>query len=97
MASHKWYEWHPNGDVILGAGQGESLKTAVTTKSGDMALVYFSDNSDGRVKNVLNKDAKAYWFYPRNGKKEEVPSFKENELKTLMPPLNWEDAILVLH
>ena len=85
-----------NGNVISGVGEGESLKTAVTTKSGDMALVYFSNNSACRVKNILNKNADAYWFYPRNGQKVKVSPFKENEVRDMVPPPKWEDAILVL-
>ncbi|WP_308992166.1 DUF4038 domain-containing protein [Mariniflexile litorale] len=96
LIDHKWNEWIPNGNVISGVGENESLKTAVTTKSGDMALIYFSNNSSCRVNNVLNKDAEAYWFYPRNGEIEKVSSFKDNESKAMVPPSNWEDAILVL-
>ena len=77
LVDHKWNEWVPNGNVISGVGEGESLKTAVTSKSGDMALVYFSNNSACQVKNILNKDADAFWFYPVNGKKEKATSFKE--------------------
>lgn len=96
LTDHKWNEWVPNGDVISGVGQGESLKTAVTTESGDMALVYFSDNSYTVVTNVLGKDANAYWFYPRNGQVSNADRFKLNESLVMVPPTNWEDAVLVL-
>jgi hypothetical protein len=96
LAEHKWNEWLPNGNVISGVGEGESLKTAVTTVSNDMALVYFSNNSHCRVHNVLNKEAELYWFYPRNGQKEMALSLKENESRIMVPPSKWEDAILVL-
>lgn len=96
LSDHKWNEWVPNGGVISGMGEGESLKTAVTTESNDMALVYFSNSSTCQVNNVLKKDAEAYWFYPRDGEKENVTSFKENESREMMPPKGWEDAILVL-
>ena len=96
LTDHKWNEWIPNGNVISGVGEGESLKTAVTTKSKNMALVYFSDNSNCRVNNVLNKTAEAYWFYPRDGEKVNVVPFEANESKDMIPPSNWEDAILVL-
>ncbi len=96
LIEHHWNEWIPNGNVISGVGEGVSLKTAVTTKSGDMALVYFSNNSACRVKNILNKNADAYWFYPRNGQEVKVSPFKENEVRDMLPPPNWEDAILVL-
>jgi len=96
LSEHKWNEWIPNGNVISGVGECESLKTAVTTKSSDMALVYFANNSSCRVKNILTQNAKAYWFYPLNGEIKKVPSFKENESREMVPPSNWEDAILVL-
>ncbi|WNH10962.1 putative collagen-binding domain-containing protein [Thalassobellus suaedae] len=86
----------PNGNVISEVGKNESLKTAVTTKSNNMALVYFSNNSHCQVTNILNNDAEAYWFYPRNGEKENVSLFKENESRIMAPPSKWEDAILIL-
>jgi len=76
---------------------GSSLKTAVTTESKDMALIYYSDNSNTRVNNILNKEAEAYWFYPQNGEIRKVDSFKPNESRNMIPPDKWEDAILVLH
>lgn len=96
LEDHKWQEWIPNGNVISGVGENESLKTAVTTKSNDKALVYFSNNSSCRVKNILEKDVEAYWFYPQNGDKEKVDFFKVNESRNMVPPSKWEDAILVL-
>jgi hypothetical protein len=96
LMDHKWNEWIPNGNVISGVGEAESLKTAVTTQSGDMVLVYFSNNSSCQIHNILNKDAEAYWFYPRNGQKEKASPFKENESRDMVPPSNWEDAVLVL-
>ncbi len=96
LIEHKWNEWIPNGRVISGFSENESLKTAVTTESNDMALIYFSNNSHIRVNNIFNKDAEAFWFYPRNGQKQQVSSFKENESRDMAPPTKWEDAILVL-
>ena len=96
LMDHRWNEWVPNGNVISGVGERENLKTAVTTASNDMALIYFSNNSHCGINNVLNKAAQAYWFYPRNGQKEKVAPFKENESRDMAPPSNWEDAVLVL-
>ncbi len=96
LTDHKWYEWIPNGAVLSGVGKGEDLKTAVTTKSGEMALVYFSNNSHTRIKNILGNDADAFWFHPLDGQiKKEVP-FKQNESRVCAPPPKWEDAIFVL-
>lgn len=96
LVDHKWHEWIPNGNVISGVGQGESLKTAVMTKSKALALVYFSNNSHCRVNNILQAKAKAYWFYPRNGQKAELEPFGKGESRDMAPPSRWEDAILVL-
>ncbi|MBM1105851.1 DUF4038 domain-containing protein [Aurantibacter crassamenti] len=96
LIHHKWSEWVPNGNVISNVGESESLKTAVTTESNNMALVYFANNSACTVTNILKNEAKAYWFYPRNGKKVNITSFKENESRDMIPPNKWEDAILVL-
>lgn len=96
LLDHKWQEWIPNGNVISGTGKGENLKTAVTTLSGDRALVYFSNNSFTSVKNILDKDAEAFWFYPRNGQIAKTEQFKQNESRIMAPPSRWEDAVLVL-
>jgi hypothetical protein len=96
LIDHRWHEWIPNGSVISGVGSGESLKTAVTTRSNDKALVYFSNNSYTRVKNILGNDAEAYWFYPRNGQIEKADQFKKDESRVMAPPEKWEDAILVM-
>lgn len=96
LLDHKWNEWIPNGNVISGTGKGENLKTSVTTLSGDMALIYFSNNSFTRVKNILDKDTEAFWFYPRNGQIIKNDKFKQNESRIVAPPAKWEDAILVL-
>jgi hypothetical protein len=97
LNDHRWYQWIPNGNVISETGEGENLKTAVTTLSGDMALVYYSDNSHTRISNILGKEAEAYWFYPRNGETKKVNRFKPDESRDMAPPERWEDAILVLH
>lgn len=96
LMDHKWHQWIPNGNSILGIGEGENLKTAVTTESNDMVIVYFSNNSNCEVTNILKKDAEAYWFYPRDGQKENIANFKVNESRNMIPPNGWEDAILVL-
>jgi hypothetical protein len=96
LTDHNWHEWVPNGRVISGTGKGENLKTAVSTESGNMALVYFSNNSHTRVRNILEKDAEAYWFYPRTGQMKKVKEFKQNESRVEAPPSKWEDAILIL-
>ncbi|MEP1445246.1 MAG: DUF4038 domain-containing protein [Paraglaciecola sp.] len=96
LQEHKWYEWVPNGAVIGATGLNEALKTAVTTTSGNMALVYFANNSHTQVNNILNTSAQAYWFSPRDGIVQKIASFSKDESKSLAPPSKWEDAILVL-
>jgi hypothetical protein len=96
LIENNWHEWIPTGDVISGTGKGENLKTAVSTKSGDKALVYFSNNSYTRVKNILDNEADAYWFYPRTGQTKQAENFKQNESRVVAPPSRWEDAVLVL-
>ena len=97
LQEHQWNEWIPDQSILGGtAGEGESLKTAVTCASGHMALVYFSNNSSTKIKNTLNKAAVALWFDPRNGQEEQAGQFKQNEVRDMVPPENWEDAILVI-
>ncbi|KXI26772.1 apiosidase-like domain-containing protein [Paraglaciecola hydrolytica] len=96
LQEHSWFEWVPNGNVISATGENESLKTAVTTASGDMALVYFANNSHTQVNNILDTPAKAYWFSPSNGSIETLTDFTQGESRVMAPPAKWEDAILVL-
>lgn len=96
LIENKWYEWVPNGDVLSGFSKGENRKTAVTTRSGDRAIIYFSNNSHIRVNNILGREVEAYWFYPRNGQIKKIESFKTKESRDMAPPQKWEDAILIL-
>ena len=97
LQEYQWSEWIPGGGVIAGSvGEGDSLKTGIVSASGDLALVYFSNNSPTRIKNTLDKTAKTFWFDPRNGKQEPVGRFEKNEVRDMIPPSRWEDAILVL-
>ncbi|SHI58859.1 apiosidase-like domain-containing protein [Pseudozobellia thermophila] len=96
LIDQKWHEWMPNGNVLSGTGLGDGLKTAVTTHSGDRALIYFSNNSFARVNNVFGREANSFWFDPRNGEMVENGPFRANESKIVAPPGKWEDAVLVL-
>jgi hypothetical protein len=97
LNEHQWSEWIPDRAILDGSvGEGESLKTAVSLESGKMALVYFSNNSQVKIKNTLDKTAVANWFDPRNGQEEQAGLFKQNEVRDMVLPENWEDAILVI-
>ncbi|GJM33914.1 MAG: hypothetical protein DHS20C18_29150 [Saprospiraceae bacterium] len=97
LIKHLWSEWIPDQKIVEGpAGEGESLKVAVALPSRQMALVYFSNNSQAKIKNTMDKAAIAHWFDPRNGKEEQADNFKQNEIRDLVPPKGWEDAILVM-
>jgi hypothetical protein len=97
LLKHQWSQWIPDGSIIEGfAGEGESLKVAVTTGSRQLAIVYYSNNSHAKIKNTLKKEALAYWFDPRIAQEEPAGSFKQNEVRDMVPPERWEDAILVL-
>lgn len=97
LEENRWFEWEPNGAVVSYVDMDENLKAAVTHSSGDMALVYFSNNTSTSVNNILGSEAKAHWFYPRDGTVEDVASFRDGESRVMAPPLKWEDAILVLN
>lgn len=97
LLEHQWSEWIPDGRVIEGpVGEGESLKTAVTVNTDDMALVYFSNNSQARIRNTLNQSAEAQWFDPRDGQTAQAGGFARDEVRDMVPPERWEDTILVL-
>jgi len=97
LQKYQWYQWIPGGSVIIGpSGEGESMKVSVTSENGDLALVYYADNSMVRIKNVLGNAAMAHWFDPRTGQEEPAGNFKQDEIRDMIPPDRWEDAILVL-
>ena len=96
LREHAWSTWIPNPGAIGEPGEAESLKVAVTTADGDMALVYFSNRSSTRVHNVLGQRAAAHWFYPREARVVKLDPFAAGESRDMEPPAKWEDAILVL-
>lgn len=97
LLEHKWSQWIPDDGIIKrGAGEGESLKTAVSSSSGNMVLVYFSNNTHAQVKNTMKQAASAHWFDPRNGETEQAGNFEQDEIRDIIPPSNWEDAVLIL-
>ena len=96
LHSHQWSQWVPDQSMLeRGNGSGESLKTAITLESLDMALVYFSNNSHAKIKNTLNGAAVAHWFDPRNGYEAQAGSIEQHGVRDFVPPEGWEDAILV--
>jgi hypothetical protein len=97
LQKYQWTQWIPDGSFIDGpAGEGESLKVAVSSSSGKLALIYFSNNSSAKIKNRLNEEVSAFWFDPRVGMEESAGSFKPNEIREMTPSKSWEDAICIL-
>ena len=97
LQKYKWNTWVPDGSVISGsAGEGISMKVAVVSENGQKVLVYFSNSSATGIKNVLKKEAAAFWFNPQNGEEIKAGGFLPDESREMMPPGNWEDAILIL-
>jgi hypothetical protein len=95
--NHQWAEWIPDQSILQGTeSEGENLKTAVKLSSGEMLLVYFSNNSEATVKNILTKTSEAQWFDPSEGRTQKEEAFKPGESLKITPPGGWEDAILVL-
>lgn len=97
LQEHHWSEWTPaKGIVGRGGGAGESLKIAVRHAAGNMTLVYYSNNSHATISNTLDQSVQAHWFDPRNGDTKEAGGFIAGESREMLPPDQWEDAILVL-
>lgn len=97
LQKYQWAQWIPDGSIIEGhSGVSDSLKVALSSVSGKLSLVYYSNNSKANIKNTLNKDASAFWMDPRTGLEEAAGKFKQNEVRGMVPPGNWEDAILIL-
>jgi len=97
LRDHNWFEWVPDGDVIDGrVGLGANLKAGVRAASGDLALVYFSNNSHAKIRNVLDRAAESYWFNPADGNQVAAERFAAGQSITMSVPTGWEDAILVL-
>jgi hypothetical protein len=92
-----WSRWIPDGSVIAGSvGEGGSLRNGVRSAAGDTALVYFADNSQTTIRNILGQTATAYWFYPQSGHRQPADDFAADETRGMRPPDGWEDAVLVL-
>jgi hypothetical protein len=99
LRKNNWWQWIPDSSVIADLpGADESLKVGVTSAAGDMALVYFSDNSPTRVRNTMKRAAGIEWFDPRNGATTKTAeALLADEVREMRPPAGWEDAILILH
>jgi hypothetical protein len=97
LREYDWSKWTPDGGMITGpAGEGDSLKTGVRTADGDMALVYFADNTGTTIRNTLDRAAQADWFDPRDGMTQPAGRIESGESREMQPPGGWEDAVLVL-
>ena len=97
LQKYQWNTWIPDGSVINGSsGEGDDLKVAVVTEKGQLALVYFSNNSQARIKNVLKKESSATWFNPQTGEEINAGSFNPDETRDMKPPESFEDAVLIL-
>lgn len=97
LLEHDWSEWIPDGSAIDGSvGEGQSLRSGARTAAGDMALVYYADNSHTTIRNTLDRPADAYWFDPRSGARKPAGRFEPEATQGMRPPSGWEDAVLVL-
>lgn len=91
----EWWKFEPANDIIT-KGNQEGERMSVALKSDDAVLVYIPFAGKIYVKNVLNKKASAWWFDPRNGKKQQMGALKAFQEKEVYPPKGWEDAILII-
>lgn len=97
LQMYQWDQWRPESSIVQdGRGKGESLKVAAVHGSGQMFLVYFSNNSAASIKNTLGKAGLAHWFDPRNGRLKPAGTFETKQARHVTPPEGWEDAILIL-
>ncbi len=97
LQKYGWHAWIPSQEVVSrGSGTGEHLKVAVRHASSDLVLVYFSNNTHASIKNVLSAKASCQWFDPATGAYQAGPHVEAGEIKDMIPPRGWEDAILVL-
>lgn len=97
LLDHHWSRWIPDTSMVHGeTEEGDNMKVAVRLATGDMALAYFSNNSQAQIKNILPQTVPAHWFDPRDGQQEQAGNFKPDEIREMVPPKRWEDAILVL-
>ncbi len=97
LEEYNWSTWMPEkGAIGRGAGDGDSLKVAVTDLSGRQVLVYYSNTTHAEIRNTMKMAAGAQWFDPRNGEFVQAGSFQAGEGRDMLPPYGWEDAILVL-
>lgn len=97
LEEQDWTRWIPDGRVLNGTvSSGDDLKVAVASAGGRKILVYFSNISHARIRNVLASAATASWFDPRDGHFVEAGSFAPGEVRLIAPPNGWEDGILIL-
>ncbi|MFC7290102.1 DUF4038 domain-containing protein [Hirschia litorea] len=97
LIDHNWHDWIPDDSLITGPKEeGENLKSGVSSPQHEIALVYFTNTSSTDVKNTASYPASAQWFDPRNGNKQDAGNFQIGQERSMTPPKEWEDAILIL-
>jgi hypothetical protein len=74
------------------------LSFATRDEKGSYAMVYLPQNRPITIdlRKISGATKKAWWFNPRNGKALQERSFKGNEAKTLSPPKEGQDWVLVI-
>ncbi|SMF28254.1 Putative collagen-binding domain of a collagenase [Alteromonadaceae bacterium Bs31] len=98
LIKHDWSNWVPDGGLIEGrSGSGESKIMSVKLRSAQKGLIYFSNRSHVKIKNILGATAGAVWFDPRNGREEAAETFLPDEVREMAPPSGWEDGVLILN
>ena len=94
---HHWWLWKPDNIMITAnAGSGAKRKVGVLSITGDECIVYFPTNSNATIRNILTSSVTATWFDPRNGNTINAESFTPSMEQSMIPPVGWEDAVLVL-
>ena len=94
---YHWWKWVPdNSSIISGVDSLSKRKVAVRSVNNEISVVYFPENSNATIRNILNAKASALWLDPRNGKKIKAAKFAQEQSRSLTPPKGWEDAVLVL-
>jgi hypothetical protein len=99
ITARAWWELKPDTSIIIsGKGHGESRKVALRLVDGETCLVYFPVAEEATIDLQFsqNKVWRAEWFDPRNGHIESAGEFAYNNDMAFSPPVDWEDALLVL-
>lgn len=100
MSSYDWYNFHPDQNMIVsGESTGITRKVVQTNEDTTIILVYYPTATECTIdmNNVTESYISAQWYNPVSNAYQHTGIVNTSTPVSFIPPLGWEDAILILN